>query len=128
MREIKFRAWDGKNKRMVYAFWVASLSGLPFWTVQQDEVGKEIKIMPINSKFILMQYTDLKDRTGKMIFEGDILRSTTKHHDPNILRDVRWDNAGFTMFTDDTSSGYKISSEAKRSEIIGNIYENKDLL
>lgn len=153
MREIKFRAWNPKAKKMYYQ-------------------GDETNIVPgINDEFAgvmfgkaavayeydfdgdtyndtwendfgmpLMQYTGLKDKNGKEIYEGDICKyydsepddseefETSRDgydggwHDVELIGVVEWQNetAGFTV------GGTKWWSD--KIEVIGNIYENKELL
>lgn len=66
---------------------------------------------------ILMQYTGLKDKNGTEIYEGDIVKAT-KENIPLIV--VFWDD--FTASFNGTKDNYL------HSEIIGNIYENPELL
>ena len=65
----------------------------------------------------LMQYTNLKDRTGREIFEGDILRASQGQ--PRI-RMVEWQNKG-------KINGFNVA-KGVWYEVIGNIYENPELL
>jgi uncharacterized phage protein (TIGR01671 family) len=58
MREIKFRAWDRKDK-----LWVAGFS-----------IGQSGTLSELGDK-VFMQYTGLKDKTGKEIYEGDVVRA-----------------------------------------------------
>ena len=122
MREIKFRAWDFGKKKMY------SVDAIYFQNMLKS-TGYNITInrkdCPVLStgfeRFELMQYTGLKDRFGKEIYEGDILKSGVK---PWI---VKWSAPCFKMFRE----GYKpYGDEAfihERVEIIGNIYENRNL-
>ena len=101
MRTIKFRAWDTDEKFMYNN-----------WTV--------IDRVPMD--YVLMQFTGLKDKNGKEIYEGDVLdykyNGTTK--------EVFWESAMF-RFRDKNGWG-ALSLVASESEVIGNIWENSELL
>ena len=69
MREIKFRAWfyDGEDLSTG-----EMISADTAWREDYIEFNDN-ELLPTDSCTILMQYTGLKDRTGREIFEGDIL-------------------------------------------------------
>ena len=81
-REIKFRAWDGKEMINPYC---ELKENNHFW-------GEDLVNTPFNSPVAVMQYTGLKDKNGKEIYEGDILRHTIEeeHGDVNFYYIVIW--------------------------------------
>jgi len=116
MREIKFRAWDTKERRMF----------VPFELKQKlnQRLGQ------FSADIILLQYTGLKDKNGIEIYEGDIVR----HYDYPYLKaggisTVKWnvDACGFYPFTEEIAD-YGHPSAGEWIEVIGNIYANPELL
>ena len=110
MREIKYKAWDMKKKE-----WVIKPTTL------QDLVAEEYYPADWVDKVIWVEYTGLKDKNGKPIFEGDVLSPNTE--DDKSKLEVRFEEGAFV-----TSFGTNIKEVSKLCEVIGNIYENKDLL
>ena len=71
----------------------------------------------------IMQCTGLKDKNGKLIYEGDIVKDLII---PEIFYIVKWFNSGF--YLESTISGSFLKFNDTQQEVIGNIYENPELL
>lgn len=111
MREIKFRAWDKDNKEMTPYFKLGYVPEL------------------YSDKDVVMQWTGLKDRNGKDVYEGDIVK-VNKGEYKGMNAVVEW--------CGDCCFAYRLqfvgvgNNEAMMRngeiEIIGNIYENPNLI
>ena len=123
-REIKFRVWDVGNKEML------EVQELDF---ESTFYGGRIAIRPdqYNDYFdtedmILMQYTGLKDKNGKEIYEGDIVK--IKDRDEDIGK-VIYEHNGFSIDVTNMNKNYgRVSFVNNFMEVIGNIYDNPELL
>ncbi len=116
MREIKFRAWT--DKAMISEF-------LPCGNSQAVYIhsGNEIKII---NNCILMQYTGLNDNNGKEIYEGDIIHHG-QEETSGEYNEVIFQNGLFGMRWQQ-SSLWHILNDSHSFEVIGNIYENPELI
>lgn len=119
MRDIKFRAWDKKKKIMVHFEHPEICDEYAFLAFSPKEekynnicgfVNEGIEFEPL----ILMQYTGLKDKNGKEIYDGDILKQPSEIY---RLFVVEWDKFR-----------WKGIWRHKKADVIGNIYENPELL
>jgi uncharacterized phage protein (TIGR01671 family) len=120
-REIKFRVWDKIKKEMSELNFIRLKSGL----------GQAIKGKA--KDFDLMQYTGLKDKNGKEIYEGDVLKNNDLRY---IVKAVK---GGFAInkyqdelaskwtFWDALGNPQTIGYIEGNCEIIGNIHENPEL-
>lgn len=110
-REIKFRAWS--NVEMTTSDEYASMSD--FWL---DCCECEI-----------MQYTGLKDKHGKEIYEGDIIADTLRDIDDNIyVCEFISEGAKYVFCSPLDGDTLDENIYANDMVIIGNIYENPELL
>jgi len=168
MREIKFRAWDNKGK--VILDWLCIRQSA--FNRGDTQLMYDVFTAPSfvdDCGFMLMQYTGLKDKNGKEIYEGDIVRYFSLQHfeqqshpdiNPEISTCIIQENIDAVVFNDgafrvkdlpfdylglediDTLkdacgcgddetcdiNGNEINESILGIEVIGNIYENPELL
>ena len=123
MREIKFRAWDKENKKMVYKnpwLWI-DYAGL----VSELKENKYVARFGI---FDIMQYTGLDDKKGKEIYEGDIVEY--KMPSP-LYQNETFITEKSTVIFSDINCRFQTDKGANLTPghiVIGNIYENPELL
>lgn len=124
-RPIKFRAWD--KEKMVHFTqkqWICSEYNSICWEVDEEEEKEYLGKLHLKEDYILMQYTGLKDKNGKGIYEGDIVKASYR----NTPQVVEWiaKYAGFSI--GGAMPERPVNSDFTDWEIIGNIYENPELL
>jgi hypothetical protein len=110
----KFRAWDKETKTM---------NGMA--EIYRNR-NQEIELHPRDENIILMQSTGLKDKNGKEIFEGDVLG--TKDGLLNGIIEYREDLGMFVNSLIRYNNFERLCNVASDREILGNIYENPELL
>lgn len=122
-REIEFRAWDVENNIMVYD---NENDTYGYWDGCQDSDLGMINHLLNRKEYIFMQYTGLKDKNGKKIFEGDILDNGAEYQ-----YIVKWNKhrMGFSLYSFEENPLYDEMPINVENiipfEVIGNIYESK---
>jgi uncharacterized phage protein (TIGR01671 family) len=131
MREIKFRAWDKTTNKMVFPERLFSDKDGLIWHADLGNRYSNIVIEKCNTA-VLMQYTGLKDKNGKEIYEGDIL--SWQEHVRMYGTDLnKWVTEKVPVRFDDTGAMFLCGDDFlfkynEKAEVIGNIYENQELL
>lgn len=131
--EIKFRVYNKDWKMMVQPEDVRciyfdgitnSACGVKFIIETIDGVRHEQLWEDFGDDVVFMQYTGLKDNNGKEIYEGDIVQLSINEEKPHHFGKVEYLPPKFFVI-DGEKSGLILTN---RYEVIGNIYENPELL
>lgn len=141
-REIKFRVWDKTTDTMFTGNDLIIDTGSKMVTIDDDSIDYENDV-----EAVLMQYTGLKDKNGKEIYEGDVLSGGNeydKRYGTPIIKIGNYDECKelfdedgdfyelsctgvYFEFNDNTCTGIDYTCISK-FEVTGNIYENPELL
>lgn len=121
----RYRAWLKKDKEMI------DVEEINFNNGEFDFIGDAITWMCKGNDCVLMQSTGLKDKNGKEIFEGDILKVTDKHSWLEVVS-FNEDKAMFVSKElkreiEETPLYDLFNTDIFEIEIIGNIYTNPEL-
>lgn len=120
MREIKFRAWHKEEKIIGEVLGIDILHKEIFFSNEDVDCYEHTDFKDIE----LMQYTGLKDKNNKEIYEGDIFHIGSK----KILYVVEWIDCGLKGRQIKNKSWIGLDYWKDDIEVIGNIYENPELL
>lgn len=115
-REFRFRAWRKDDRVMIYDMSSILITGLT----------------DLDGIYFFMQFTGLKDKNDKEIWEGDIVKTIPFHKERSEIFSIKWEilqNCGDCYY--DSGPGFNFhmnESHLDHLEAIGNIYENPELL
>jgi len=119
---FKFRAWNLEKGIMHYDV-EDTYDGISNNAIEHSNFSAVLE----DNEYIVMQCTGLKDKNGKLIYEGDILF----WEDENDRGYVQWQDEDadyLIIFSNYSAVSFNLEVEPSQLEIIGNIYENKELL
>ena len=125
MREIKFRAWLKEDKKMENVK-TMDFTDKTIRCLKKNEFINAYLLRRVSFDDVeLMQYTGVKDKNGKEIYEGDIVVLNNSENDNMCI--VRYEHSSYRL--EGWSLREDLSNvEDRFLEVVGNIYENKNLL
>lgn len=123
---FKFRVWDKRRNKFIE-------SPEPTPMLQANGLLAYFKDAEYMNNYVIQFCTGLKDKNGKLIYEGDILQDIARHDKPLYI--VKWNKSQAQFYIEMINpKKYELYAEWHMGrhdldyEVIGNIYENKELL
>jgi uncharacterized phage protein (TIGR01671 family) len=123
MRELKFKFWNKLAHRFQAPNKYAIQGDGLYVSYDYDMMAWDDPSSFDDSILVPCQYTGLKDKNGKEIYEGDILSYEGIHKVGNGVSIVSFDDGSFMIDEDIASKDWAVEHE-----VVGNIFENNDLL
>lgn len=131
MRELRFRVWDNKENKYLDPEEIAidnlgNVFIFEGYQKEDNEVWNARVLDKTDARFVIEQSTNLKDKNGKEIHEGDIV----SRYNGNLKGVVKQTKDGqWAIYWDNIPDGYYVLFKySNLSEVVGNINENPELL
>lgn len=125
-RKIEYRVWDNKNKSYSdpyrYTYYALTQDGELDFYLHGDHNGNADPDV-----YLIEQYTGLRDKNGKKIYEGDIVKVLGSYSSVYQCDSGEWVLPYFYK-DDDPISSLIFHCDKGQVEIVGNIHENRELL
>lgn len=126
MKSLKFRVWDKERECYLDKTELAGITpdGKYILYIEEEEISR----LEVEENYIIEQYTSLKDKNGKEIYEGDIVEYTTCYYgnEKRHRKVIEWKEWDSDDFGEPHNIGYSNLSECMA--VIGNVHENAKLL
>src|SRR5947209_10872794 len=123
MRELKFRAWQKHHKEMFEVAAISFVSAVSTgFVVKKASSGLNVETWALD-EVELMQFTGIKDKAGKAVYEGDIVQCDAI----GIQGFVTWveTGPGFYILNVEKTAAYVLHDDW---EVVGNVWENSELV
>ena len=120
---MKYRLWCKDKNEWEKDSWVILPNGNLMWVEYGNLVGGVYM-----KNHILVRSTEFKDIEGKEIYEGDIIRYWDNFDEHYKLAVIKLDKGGFIITNNRINWNIGLTNKDDKIKIVGNIYENKDLI
>ena len=125
-REIKFRAWLKEEKKIVNVETI-DFTDKSIQYLEKSEIINAYLLRRVSFDDVeLMQYTGIKDKNGKEVYEGDIVILNDAEEENRCV--VKYKYGSYILIDGDLREDLSNVESDKFLEVVGNIYENKNLM